>query len=178
MKILITFLIVISAVFAPITDDEKIPWREGEKLTWSMFKGSSSGLGGFVASTNSGISLSFGIRTSGDEVIVDYTIQSYFYPQSSWYKKGNVSPVVLSHEQTHFDISELFARTLRKKFDAIQKDENFKENAKLIYQSNEKKRVRMQDLFDRETDHSRLSEEEIRWEKYIQEQLKLYNDWK
>lgn len=178
MKLFIIFYFFLSTLFSPGIEEEKVPWREGKKLTWSMFKGQPENLGNFVASTNSGISLSFGIRTMGDEVQVDYSVQSYFYPNDSWYSSGNVTEIVLAHEQTHFDISELFARKLRQKFDAIPKTKDFKKYAKEIYHKNEEDRVNMQDQFDKQTDHSRLEKVELKWEAFVQDQLERYNDWK
>jgi hypothetical protein len=178
MKILITVIFIFNIIFSASVEEEKVQWQEGEKLTWAMFKGKPETIGSFVASTNSGISLSFDIRTNGDEVEINYTVSCYFYPNDSWYNKANVNATILAHEQTHFDISELFARKLRKKFEAIPKTVNFKDDAKVIYEKNEEDRVKMQDQFDLETNHSRLKLSEIEWEVYIEKQLALYNDWK
>jgi hypothetical protein len=157
---------------------EKIRWEENKKLTWSDFKGSPKNVSSFVASTNSGISLSFSVTTSNGDTKVDYTVASYFYPNESWYKPDTVNPQILAHEQTHFDISELFARKLKEKFSRIQKDSNFKSEAEVVYKQNEKDRVEMQDRFDEETNHSRIDKKEVAWELYIKEQLQVYNDWK
>ena len=178
MKLFLILIIYVTTIFTPVVEDEKIPWREGEKLTWEMFKGNQENVGNFVASTNSGISLSFGIRTIEGKTKVDYDVQSYFYPNNSWYNKDKVNATILAHEQTHFDISELFARKLRAKFYTISRDRNFKEMARTTYKENEEDRVKMQDKFDRETNHSRIELAEIYWESYIEGQLKLYDDWK
>lgn len=178
MKLLFTIFFVLHTTFGAFVEEEKVLWREGERLSWRMFKGQPETIGSFVASTNSGISLSFGIRTSGDEVIIDYTVSCFFYPEKSWYAKENVNDEILAHEQTHFDISELFARKLRKKFDEIPKNKAFKDAATIVYRKNEEERVLMQDQFDVETDHSRLRDKEVFWEAYVQKQLALYDDWK
>lgn len=178
MKLFIILSLIINSIYSNNVIEERIPWREGEKLTWAMFKGKPEHVGNFVASTNSGISLSFGVRTIAGEVTVDYTVQSYFYPNRSWYHTEKVNNLILSHEQTHFDISELFARKLRKKFNALPKNRAFNEQAKIVYEKNEKERVALQDEFDEITDHSRNETLELEWEQFIKEQLELYNDWK
>jgi hypothetical protein len=176
--IFVILIVVLSASFSHSAEEEKVLWREGKKLSWNMFKGNPETLGNYVASTNSGVSLSFSMKSRNGEVTIDYTVQSFFYPNASWYVKEKVNPLILSHEQTHFDISELFARKLKEKFATIPRDEDFKEKAQKIYKQNESERLAMQDLFDEETSHSRIEENEIKWEAYIKQQLGLCNDWK
>lgn len=162
----------------PVNDKEKVEWKEGKKLSWDMFKGNPEHVSGFVASTNSGISLSFSMRTSNGEVDINYSVKSYFYPNASWYKRGNVNAYVLAHEQTHFDISELFARKLKQRFSLIPRNPDFKAKAEKVYQQNEQERVAMQHLYDKESDHSRNEIKEKEWQDFVQNELKAFDAWK
>ncbi|MGK0386126.1 MAG: hypothetical protein ACI849_000733 [Patiriisocius sp.] len=175
---LISYITLFLLSFTSVNDKEKVAWEEGSKLSWSMFKGSPENLSGFVASTNSGISVSFSVATRDGKVRVNYEVQSYFYPNNSWYKRGHVNAYVLAHEQTHFDISELFSRKLKQEFSVITKDKNFQSKAEKVYQQNEQERVVMQQLFDEESDHSRDSEQEEAWEAFVQKEIKKYDAWK
>ncbi|MGJ8666431.1 MAG: DUF922 domain-containing protein [Patiriisocius sp.] len=178
MKIIASIFILVTTIFNFQNETEKIEWREGERLTWADFKGVPENVAGFVASTNSGISFSYGMQSTNGVMEITYDINTYFYPEASWYKIESANNHILSHEQGHFDISELFARKLRRQFEALDKDETFKEKARKIYRENEKIRVAFQNEFDKETDHSKNISEEKKWEAYIAEQLKEYNDWR
>lgn len=153
-------------------------WREDRKLTWDDFRGRPSGSPEYVASTNSGISFSYSYSTKNDKVILEYNVQSNFYPELSWYRNGIVTDYILKHEQTHFDISELYARKLRKKIEEAIFTKNIKEELDAIYSENERQRQQTQHKYDRETEHSKLAEKEFQWRLYVAQELKKYERWK
>ena len=45
---------------------------------------------------------------------LDIRVEAEFYINSSWVKPGRKSAELLRHEQGHFDITELYARKMRK----------------------------------------------------------------
>ena len=47
------------------------------------------------------------------EVQLDFEVNAFFYPNESWYKPDVCNNLILSHEQLHFDITELHARKFR-----------------------------------------------------------------
>ena len=153
-------------------------WDENRKLTWADFQGRPQAGNDFVASTNSGISFSYSFRIENGKLDLDYSIQSNFYPKLSWYKRGNVSDYILEHEQTHFDISELFARKLRKKMVETGFSSNPKKEIDAIYQKNEQERRAFQNRYDAETDHSKNPEAEYIWRELVKTQLDFYERWK
>ena len=87
---------------------KKWPGTLPKRLRWSDFKGKVPLGSGAAATTASGISYEFSTFYKGDEMFVDYTVTTYFYPTKSWYKPKICNDVTLAHEQLHFDISELF----------------------------------------------------------------------
>jgi len=181
MKILISIALIALTFLSFSNDKEKMAWNENKKLTWADFKGKPSGSAVYAASTNSGISFSFASKTREGKTTLDYTVQTNFYPQLSWFRKEVVSPYILAHEQTHFDISELYARILRKKLKEAKLSTNGKKmqlHIEKIYNANEKERQETQYKFDRETEHSRNHEMEATWEAYVAKQLKKHDDWK
>lgn len=181
MKTLISIAIIAFTFLSFSNDKEKMEWNENKKLTWADFKGNPSGSAIYAASTNSGISFSFASKTRDGKTTLDYTVQTNFYPKLSWYRKDVVSPYILAHEQTHFDISELYARMLRKKLKEVNLSANGKKmqiQIERIYNTNEKERQETQFKFDRETEHSRNQEMEATWETHVAQQLQKYDDWK
>ncbi|MGO3184113.1 MAG: DUF922 domain-containing protein [Aequorivita sp.] len=176
MKLLFAFIFFI-LVF-PQSDSEKILWQESQKLTWEDFRGKPIASASFVASTNTGINFQYSYSLKNGDVSVEYSVASFFYPKKSWFQPGKVNQHILNHEQTHFDISELHARMLRKNLAGKKFSKKIKSEIESIYRQIEQKRRAMQVKFDAETDHSRNMEKEILWEKQIAKQLVEYESWK
>lgn len=166
------------SVFSSEKDDVKIPWNEEQRLTWSDFRGTPERLGDFVASTNSGISFSYGYTTRNGVTEVTHSVTCNFYPELSWYLPERVSPYILKHEQAHFDISELHARKLRKRMSGVTFSPNVKSEMEALYHQVEKERRKMQSDFDEQTDHSKMKDAEEEWELFVANQLDMYDDWK
>lgn len=180
MKISAILVLLLSFVTATtVGQEEKMKWDENRLLTWKDFRGTPNKSKDFVATTNSGISLAFGSQTRNGNTTYTIEIGSYFYPDLSWYRPGNVSAYILKHEQTHFDISEIFARKLRKRIAALdQADPNFKSKVEEIYSNNEYERSLFQSTFDLETDHSNYPDQEREWEQKVADLLKSLDDYK
>ena len=109
---------------------------------------------------------------------VEYSVESFFTPESSWHIAERVTPHILKHEQAHFDISELHARMLRKNLAGKKFSKKIKSEIESIYQQIEQKRRTMQTKFDAEIDHSRNEEKEAFWQNLIAQQLADYESWK
>jgi len=178
MKTLILFILGFLTTPHFVDEGEKIIWQEDRKLGWNDFRGVPNAADEFVASTSSGISFSFSYSEKNGSKHVDYSVLSNFYPDQSWYRPERVSSYILEHEQTHFDISELHARKLRKALESLVASRTFKEEAEKLYNQIELERREMQTLFDKESDHSNIKEAEYRWRKSVAEQLKSFAAWK
>ncbi len=176
MQLLFVFLF--SYLLFPQPNSEKILWTEGKKLTWEDFRGKPLPNARFAASTNTGIHFKYSYTMEDEGVRVEYSVESFFNPQESWYIPEKVSQTVLNHEQTHFDISELHARILRKRMDSKKFTKNVKTEIETIYIQVETERKVMQKKFDAETEHSLDIEKEIEWEKQIANKLAEYESWK
>ena len=164
--------------FLPQENDIKLLWSEDRKLTWEDFRATPNRSVGFVASTNTGINFGYSFSITNNNVNVEYSVESFFSPEKSWFLQGQVSQHVLNHEQGHFDISELHARILRKRLEEKKFTKNVKSEIERIYLQVEAQRKAMQKKFDAQTDHSRNIEKEIQWEKRIAQQLADYEKWK
>ena len=114
-------------------DYETISWSPDIKLGWNDFRGKVPQNARAAAITASGISYQFSTRGTGDMVELDYRVSTFFYPYKSWYQPHLCDSLILSHEQLHFDISELFARKMRKRLASGTFTENVKAEVKQIY---------------------------------------------
>ena len=180
MKISVLLIFLLSLVTTTVySQDEKMKWDEDRLLTWKDFRGTPNKSMDYVATTNSGISLGFASQTRNDVTTYTIEIGSYFYPNQSWYRPGNVSAYILKHEQTHFDISEVFARKLRKKLALLdQSDPAYKDKVGAIYNRNEEERSLFQSTFDVETEHSNYPDQERDWEQKVADLLKALDAYK
>ena len=117
MKILFfSCLLIICSSFFIQGNPEPILWRK-RGLLWKNFQGRVDSVGplaGALAVTNSRLEQYY--YRVGDEI--HFVIAAWFYPNRSWVKKivlnSRRSDEVLSHEQHHFDLCELYARKIRK----------------------------------------------------------------
>ncbi len=178
MKAILVAIFIGFLLSPSITEEEKIAWQENRKLRWEDFRGIPNRADSYVASTNSGISFSFSLKESEKGVEVDYTVQSNFYPDLSWYRPDRVNEYILLHEQTHFDISELFARKLRMKLESIEDLSKFKELSEKYYNEIEFQRRQMQRDYDAESDHSNVESKEYEWREFVASELNTYAPWK
>ncbi len=150
-----------------VNDD--LPWSGSRRLTWSDFKSRPDARSTHAALTSSKIIFNYGY---GSDRGFNFTIQCVFDKSASW---GRVkTPYILSHEQGHFDIAEIYARKLNK----AMKDYHFNEkkvakDVPELYQSIMKEEATCQAQYDNESDFSRNKEEQEFWLTKIQDQLRM-----
>ena len=121
------------ASFFQAQEYETIAWSSETRLSWKDFKGKPTN-DRAAAITASGITYRFSTSGTRDNLEVDFEISTYFYPNKSWYQPHMVDSVILSHEQLHFDISELFARKFQKQLsETTFTRENVKQRVKSLY---------------------------------------------
>ena len=148
-------------------------WSPERKLTWNDFQGNM--LNDVTDETAASICHGFGIQTdteaSGtDKVVVN--VFNVFYPDRSWVRDGQQSNSVLGHEQTHFDICELYTRILRQRIaDAYLTKSNFSRRIKEIYDQVQAEYVSEQERYESETNHGLIALEQQRWQQNIHAQL-------
>ena len=149
-----------------IQSDDKILWSSNRKLKSDDFKGKSDTTNLMVgAITESGFEI---IENHLEREIPKYIIESNFIKSKSWIRIKN--NYVLAHEQLHFDISELFARKIRKSFDSLNiKKVKDHEVYNKIYFEYGKKYNNFQDIYDYEVYFDSIKQK--RWIKKIAVEL-------
>jgi hypothetical protein len=102
---------------AQMAAEQAFAWSADRRLLWSDFKGvpPSSGSSGALTA----YSLLFGHRCTGARF--DAGVAAVFLPHRSWVKPAvlvdpELNRRTLLHEQTHFDLTEVHARRMRKYF--------------------------------------------------------------
>lgn len=93
------------------------------------------------------------------------TQQSYIKPGLNDWQLG----IVLTHEQTHFNITEYHVRILNGKLAGV-KDPG---SMIALYNYQVRERDKMQEQFDRETNHGLIDSKEKRWEEKLNTLLNI-----
>lgn len=144
-----------------------IVWDSATKLSWADFSGKADPKSPWNAVTASGIR--YKLNLSGDGLMDSVT--AVFYRSESWVK--GPTEYALMHEQGHFDISEIFARKLRKRIEEFVPGRgDLAHQLRLVYDEIEREREAREDLYDRETGHSADAARQAEWNVSIRRELK------
>lgn len=157
-----------------VLNGKEMRWSKDYRIQWSDFQGKPDRYNYMDATTESGIVFSWSCDWGGFHPEV-YAI---FDPVNSWVDKRNASEYLLEHERAHFDITEIHARKLRKKFDEMGNAcrlgrRGIDEVAQKIYRES----ARMQEQYDRETNHSKNYKTQKEWLNKISNELKALGKW-
>jgi len=156
-----------------------ILWSENERLNWSDFKGTPVSNINAAALTASGLTFDFSAKTTQTKLIeFKAIVEARFYPDRSWYRKGYINPVVLAHEQLHFDITELHARKLRRQIAEANFTINIKREISTLHRTINKLLKEMQNKYDRESDYSRSKETQRKWQTLVKSELDKLSKYK
>jgi len=153
-------------------DEASIRWSE-TPLTWKDFKGiPDSRHGG--ALTASGFYYNFKCENG----MAEWEVGAVFFPNKSYVNPQVLNPYMLAHEQLHFDITELFARKLRKQL--VEENIGCDDRTEVEYLCErmvEDWRA-FQQQYDIETNHSMNRDAQIHWDKMIRDALMELEDWR
>ena len=155
--------------------DDLIAWKPDRKLTWDDYRGEPDPAANAAASTTTLLTVSYQFGRSAFK----FTISSGFDPSRSW--GIHRTAYILSHEQGHFDIAEVYARKLYHKLSEYRYDpKSYRKDLKKIYEDVIKEKEEMQNKYDEETRNSILKVRQAEWLKKISgmlEETKEYADY-
>lgn len=89
----------------------------------------------------------------------------------SWSHYNGDDAYLLKHEQLHFDINELFTRKFAAAVNATVFTDNFRSEIQEIFNKNWAERCAMESRYDAESEHSRNSKMQYRWQLFVYLQL-------
>jgi hypothetical protein len=160
--------------------NERIQWDKNRPLTWKDFKGEPDSMlkNKYLAISWCGIQTSYALSKNKDSLLVG--LKAHFNTKLSWVVTKSSSKNLLNHEQTHFNIVELYARKLRK---VISTEKVYKkkisESIDKLFYDNDKLKNQYQNLYDKETNLSRNKVKQKEWEKKVAKELlelEMYSD--
>ncbi|WP_400078632.1 DUF922 domain-containing protein [Winogradskyella sp. R77965] len=161
------------------SNEETMTWDESRKLTWEDFKADPNLQSDAVALTASGITFGYSVKTSGRRIIdFSTSVEAHFYPNKSWYFEEKGNDYILSHEQLHFDITELYARKFREQLKRLKVNQNLKEQMKRLHTAINEALDETQKRYDEQSSHSINTEMQKRWESFIAKELTSLEQYK
>ena len=122
LKNIFFFIGFISLLSFSFVKDDFILWQENKKLKIQDFKADNKDtvkvnrqqfLGAISA-----IRIEYSSFQRNKNSVPDFSIKTYFDPNESWMLLKN--DYVLQHEQIHFDLTELYARKMRKSVESLR----------------------------------------------------------
>ena len=122
LKNIFFFIGFISLMSFSFVKDDFILWQENKKLKIQDFKADNKDtikvnrqqfLGAISA-----IRIEYSSFQRNKNSVPDFSIKTYFDPNESWMLLKN--DYVLQHEQIHFDLTELYARKMRKSVESLR----------------------------------------------------------
>ena len=168
-KIISLPVILLAIILFPtncFSQSDMIHWNNQYKLKWTDFAATAETSLDAAALTAATISYkSYYVNDS-----LKFKVDCYFTRSKSWTKDNN--DTLLKHEQGHFDITEIFARKLRKELSEIPEAKVSSNAIDRIFKNIMAEKKRMQNLYDSETNSSLNRSEQSRWEQLISDELK------
>lgn len=154
---------------------DKIFWNENRELVWSDFQSQTKpNTSQAAATTYCGISY---LLNSSTKKFTDkqVKIESFFIPSKSWAHPEHKTDNVLMHEQSHFDIAELFARRFRKIISDKSLDvKSLQKYYERIYDDYKD----YQQDYETVTNHGRIRDKQLEYSQKIDEEIEKLSDFK
>ncbi len=147
--------------------EDEIIWSKDRRLTIANFKASADRRP-YQAVTHS--SINYTAHSDAFSTDLELDVKAIFHCDLSYFKRSHRDSSVLAHEQIHFDITELYARKLRKRLqEECRSFKEFDRKHDKIFSQVNREWSRKQEAYDTEVyaDPSK----QIRWNFWITEEL-------
>jgi hypothetical protein len=153
--------------------DQAFAWSARRGLAWDDFQGSPPSVGAEGAKIS--YTLYSGWKCRGD--VFEFRVIAGFRPRQSWVKAivlndSTQRRTVLGHEQTHFDLAEVYARRMQRAFGDLARpcaktDAELSALAQRLAQEEKAEQRR----YDAETDHGLLADQQGAWDRDVARRL-------
>ncbi len=153
--------------------NEVIYYNPSTPLTWSDFKGVPKPTGQTVALTASGFGYSVSASSGSNGAEINIAVYCYFSKPKSWVAPNSANAYILSHEQHHFDITYIFAKSF---YEQIKKEKltiaNLNNTISKIYTQCSTQMSALQAEYDASSSHGINREMQESWHNKILGMLK------
>lgn len=152
------------------TGPDSVVYTPGKKVNWGHFTGAVPANAPAAANSAVGFMYKAGVATNSNGATISIRIAAYFIPRQSWVQPKNKSGYILEHEQRHFDMARYGAELFRKKILASRFTvNNISKSINNAYQEAWNEYLNLQELYDKETEHSINEVKQAEWNKKMDE---------
>jgi hypothetical protein len=150
----------------------QIQWTSENSLKWNNFKGTVlKNDTEFKAFAFSSVECEYG----NHDTCIYYTVRSIFDENKSWYT--DTSAELLQHEKGHFNISEIYARRIRKFLQENLQKDHYESEIRSGIDSLQGLNTKYQALYDIHTNHGKDMNAQKLWQLTIEKQLKQLDNY-
>jgi hypothetical protein len=158
-----------------------LPWEVTRPLTWSAYRGRAPEQRGQSAASTA-YDLVHGMRCTGQRF--EFVVIAALRPEQSWVLPSVVadpaeSHRMLQHERTHFDLTEVHARRMRRYFSEVlhpcTRPQQELQDAIEHFISEE---AAAQSRYDRETSYGRAADRQSSWDSDVAQLLTSFDQFK
>ena len=137
------------------------------------FTGAPEREGNELATTLSGIALTYTGETENGQLVINITIMPYFDKSRSWFKVEGKNPRILAHEQAHFDITAIYAcKLVNTLHNTTFTPQNYDQLIDQLQRQNAQQSMDEENLYDNETNHGIITDKQEEWQNKINAQVK------
>lgn len=150
---------------------DAVAWSAARRLRWSDFASGAPKTGTGDEGALTAYSIFYGVRCTGETF--EFRAVAGFLPHESWVKPEVVADRAMSertlrHEQTHFDLTEVFSRRLRKAFgDLYQPCRRADTDLDGLASQYVRAEKAEQQRYDEETHHGLVAAEQTVWDRQV-----------
>lgn len=173
--VLARHVVVKTSDFTPknIEPDTLYYWQR--KITVDDFSIKKTSSGRFAATIFTNMGYQSAVDMSSDTIYLDLQVKVSQVKGMSWILEESKTKFVINHEQTHFDITQLIAEKFKKRLqEEILPANDFDSRLQFLYLEYYRQINKMQTKYDNETEHGLNKIEQVRWEKYVKDELSKY----
>ncbi len=147
------------------------------KLVWTDFTGPIDVSSQYDANTYYDIRMSTSSKESenGKETLTNFIVTLELNSPKSWTKSQKQTEELLVHEQGHFNLGILCMYEIIEKINKLKINKNANKLVNKMFERVFDKYAQLNLRYDRETEHSKNKEKQLKWNKYFQENLEKRN---
>lgn len=168
MKTLMLLIAFMCSNLLAVAEDSIYVWTKNRSIEWTDFLGRVNDSSDYDAETFAEVCYKYNFSKG---CLPKFEVFATFNKYTSWSKFQRQTKSLLKHEQLHFDIAQLYAIKLEKRFLHYKYTANFASEVREIFNAVKAEYHFMQMQCDEATNHSLNKEKQADWEAYVNNEL-------
>jgi hypothetical protein len=157
-------------------DDDTLYFRQ-RKLTVEDFTIKNTKISKYAAAVFTSMGYNSSVEMSNDTIFLDFQLKVYQIKGMSWILEEAKTKFVVSHEQTHFNITQLIGEKFKERLsEEILPPQDFDSRLQFLYLEYYRQINKMQEKYDTETEHGINASMQAVWNQKIEDELLYYQN--